>query len=321
MNTALPNYIEAFNSGLLSKKAAQAQKMLECCQICPRRCKVNRTDGGKGRCRTARKAIVYSFFAHHGEEPAISGENGSGAIFFGRCNMECIYCQNYSFSQEEEGREMETEEIASCMLSLQEEGCHNINLITPTHVMPQILQALLTAAQKGLRIPIVYNTSGYELKEMVAFLDGLVDIYLTDLRYADSECAGLYSGASDYPEHNREAIKEMHRQTGKAVFDENGVMLKGVIVRHLVLPEDKSGTRKALEFLANEVSKDTYISLMSQYFPAHKALGKPPLDRKPFLEEFRNAVEILEELGLSKGWVQESGGLERFAGTNIKRNV
>ncbi|MFA5038770.1 MAG: radical SAM protein [Candidatus Omnitrophota bacterium] len=321
MTTDLPNYIEAFKTGRLAQKAEDSRRMLESCRICPRQCGVNRLKDELGFCRTGRHAIVCSFFAHHGEEPPVSGEKGSGTIFFARCNMRCLYCQNHQFSQEEEGRVLSPEELADCMLSLQNEGCHNINLVTPTHVMPQILEALLLAASRGLNIPIVYNSSGYERKDIIAFLDGIVDIYLADLRYMDADAAEKFSCARDYPGHNQEALKEMRRQARKTVFNDQGIIQKGLIIRHLVLPENISGTQKALAFISAELSPETYVSLMSQYFPAYKAFEHPPLDRRLYLEEFVEAARLLKEYGLENGWVQESGGLGRFAGTHIKRNV
>lgn len=321
MTTVLPNYIAAYNSGILSKKVQESLQMLEKCDICPRQCSVHRLKNEEGFCRTGRFAIVCSLFAHHGEEPPVSGENGSGTIFFARCNMHCLYCQNYQFSQEEEGRAMNAQELADGMLSLQKEGCHNINLVTPTHVMPQILEALLLAVKHGLKIPLVYNTSGYERPEIIRFLDGIVDVYLADLRYMDASAGEKFSNAADYPSFNQASLKEMHRQAGIAVFDKNNLIRKGLIIRHLVLPENLSGTKKALDFIAGELSKETYVSLMSQYFPAHEAHRCPPLDRRLYLEEFVQAADLLKSFGLDNGWIQESGGLQRFAGIHIKRNV
>ncbi len=318
---AYPSYIAAYKEGALAQKTREALQMLEHCTICPRQCGSNRLRGEMGFCRTGRLAVICSYFAHHGEEPPISGERGSGTIFFSGCNLGCLYCQNYQFSQKDEGRPMEARELADCMLSLQKEGCHNINLVTPTHVMPQILEALLLAVGGGLNIPIVYNTSGYERAETLKILEGIVDIYLPDMRYANEEPARLYSHASDYPGVNRTAVKEMHRQVGVAVFDDEGIIHRGMIVRHLVLPQDAGGTEDILRFIAEEISRKTYISLMSQYFPAYLANQHPPLDRRLRLEEFEYAVACLKKFGLDNGWVQEAGGLQRFAGIHIKRNT
>jgi len=255
---------------------------------------------------------------HHGEEPPISGQAGSGTIFFSGCNMACLYCQNYEFSQLDEGREVEFAELADFMLQLQSMGCHNINLVTPTHVMPQILKALKLAIPKGLRIPIVYNTGGYELPRMIKLLEAIVDIYLADSRYADNALAIKYSSAPDYPNLNQAALKEMHRQVGVAKIDNAGIIRRGVIIRHLVLPNNISGTDKIMKFIKETLSKDTYISLMSQYFACYKANQSREISRRITEQEYGDALAAMEKHGLYNGWTQEGRGLERFAGTNIK---
>jgi putative pyruvate formate lyase activating enzyme len=314
-----PTYLETFSSGKLAKTANDAFDLLSCCAICPRKCKVNRLIDQKGFCKTGLKARVYSFMAHHGEEPPVSGENGSGTIFFAGCNMACVYCQNYEFSQEPcPAKEATDRDLANIMLELQNCGCHNINFVTPTHVMPQILKALLIAIPEGLNIPLVYNTSGYELPEMIKLLEGIMDVYLPDMRYADNQTAIKYSSAPDYPRLNQESLKEMQRQTGIAQIDKSGLIKKGVIIRHLVLPENLSGTDRIMEFIARELSPDTYISLMSQYMPCYKSDKFPGLNRRISLDEYAQAQEIMQKLGLHNGWTQESHGLDRFAGTNIK---
>jgi putative pyruvate formate lyase activating enzyme len=313
-----PSYLKAYQDGTLSKTADLSLKLLESCCICPRRCKVNRLKNEKGVCKTGLKPLAYSFLAHHGEEPPISGERGSGTIFFSNCNMSCVYCQNYEFSQQGSGKEVGSEELANIMLKLQEQGCHNINFVTPTHVMPQILKALELAVSLGLKIPLVYNTGGYELSEMIKSLDGIIDIYLPDMRYGTSDDALKYSCAADYPRYNQEALKEMHRQVGVAKIDEKGIIKQGVIIRHLVLPNDISGTEKIMKFIAEELSKETYISLMSQYSPYYKANKFKELRRRTTLQEYETAKDIMAECGLHNGWTQESYGLESFAGPNIK---
>lgn len=318
---AYPSYIDAFKTKALHQKAATAKEALASCCICPRKCKVNRLKDELGFCRTGLHAIVNSTFSHFGEEPPISGTRGSGTIFFSRCNLRCCYCQNYQFSQLEEGRPASSEELADYMLKLQEEGCHNINFVTPTHVLPQILEALIPAIQGGLRIPLVYNTSGYELPETIRLLDGIIDIYLPDMRYAHNAHAVRYSSAPGYPELNKGAVKEMFRQVGTATFDAQEVIRRGLIIRHLVLPQDISGTEEIFAFISRELTPETYISLMSQYHPYFEAQKYPPLDREITLEEYENAVELLKKYNLTNGWVQESGGLKRLAGTNIKRNI
>ncbi len=306
-----PKYLSLYHNGELQNICDAAFKLLESCQICPRNCKVNRLKDEKGFCRTGLKPKVYSFMAHHGEEPPISGEKGSGTIFFAHCNMGCIYCQNYEFSQLGQGREVDFDELADIMLKLQGMGCHNINFVTPTHVMPQILKALLIAIPKGLKIPLVYNTSGYELASIIKLLDGVIDIYLPDMRYFDPQKSLKYSNAPEYPKYNQEAVKEMYRQVG----------VKGLIIRHLVLPNNVSGTREIMNFIANELSKETYISLMSQYLPYYKAKEEKEIMRRLKHEEYEEAKKAMEESGLYNGWVQESYGSERFAGVNIKPSL
>ena len=316
-----PLYLESYANGKLNDIIDKLFKMLESCCICPRSCKVNRLHDKKGFCRTGLKPKVCSFMPHHGEEPPISGTAGSGTIFFSGCNMSCVYCQNYEFSQLDEGREVEFGELADFMLQLQDMGCHNINLVTPTHVLPQILKALEIAIAKGLKIPLVYNTGGYELAEVIKLLSGIVDIYLPDMRYARSDMAVKYSRAPDYPKLNQAALKEMHRQVGVAQIDNAGIIKRGIIIRHLVLPGNISGTDKIMEFIAKELSKDTYISLMSQYFPCYKADQFPEISRRITYQEYVQARQAMEKYGLYNGWTQEGEGLERFAGTNIKRGL
>ncbi|TAM42437.1 radical SAM protein [bacterium] len=313
-----PSYLNAFESGKLKETACRLFDSLGSCAICPRNCKVNRLENKTGFCKSGKLAKVYSFFCHHGEEPPVSGSKGSGTIFFSRCNMGCVYCQNYEFSQLGAGREYTFEELAEVMLKLQGMGCHNINLVTPTHVLPQILQALQLACGRGLKIPLVYNTGGYESAEVIKLLDGIVDIYLPDMRYADSEVSKKLSLAADYPRYNQEAVKEMYRQVGTAKFDADGLIRRGLIIRHLVLPNRASGTDKIMRFIAEEISKDTYISLMSQYLPYHKARAYPEINRRLKKEEYEEAKRILEDNDLPNGWIQESYGSERFAGVNIK---
>ena len=317
-----PAYLETYHNGTLKKAFEEAFKKLESCVICPRRCGVNRIKGEKGFCRTARKAKICSFMLHHGEEPPISGERGSGTIFFSECNMACVYCQNYEFSQiGQGGREVSAEELAAIMLQLQQMRAHNINLVTPTHVMPQILEALLIAIPQGLKIPIIYNTGGYELIEIVKLLDGIVDIYLPDMRYADNDAALRYSGAVDYPKYNQQALKEMHRQVGLAKINDSGIIENGLIIRHLVLPNNISGTDKIMCFIARELSQDTYISLMSQYFPCYQAAKFKEILRRITQDEYTAAQQSMQRWELHNGWIQEAGGLDRFAGINIKPNL
>jgi putative pyruvate formate lyase activating enzyme len=294
LDTELQNRIEA------------AYQLLESCRVCPRECGVNRLkDEKSGFCRSGLNPAISSVSPHHGEEPPLSGTKGSGTIFFTNCNLRCVYCQNYPISQLGNGAERTVGELACQMVWLQEQGCHNLNLVTPTHFMPQILKALGIAKERGFNLPIVYNTSGYESIEALQLLDGIVNIYLPDMRYADDAVALKYSSAPHYPEINRAAIKEMFKQVGNLVLDENGVAQRGLIIRHLVLPGGLSGTDGVMKFLAEEISKDVYISLMSQYFPAYRAQEFEEIDRRITPEEYDEAYEIMQKYGLENGWVQE----------------
>lgn len=313
-----PSYLESYNNGSLNRVIDACFKMLESCSICPRQCKVNRIKNELGFCKTGLKPRVCSFMPHHGEEPPISGSGGSGTIFFSHCNMACVYCQNYEFSQLGQGREVDFQELAGFMIELENLGCHNINLVTPTHVMPQILKALGIAISKGLKIPIIYNTGGYELPQIIKLLNGIVDIYLPDIRYGDSTMAIKYSDAPAYPKYNQEAVKEMHHQVGIAKINNQGIINKGVIIRHLVLPHRISGSDEIMRFIAQGVSKDSYISLMSQYMPYYKAYTFKALSRRLTHQEYEEIKQIMQKYGLYNGWIQESYGSERFAGINIK---
>ncbi len=290
----------------LEHRIEQAYQLLERCRVCPRACGVNRLKNDKiGFCRSGLNPVVSSASAHHGEEPPLSGTRGSGTIFFTNCNMRCVYCQNYPISQMGNGVEKTPAELACQMLWLQEQGCHNLNLVTPTHFMPQILKAWGMARERGCTLPIVYNTSGYDSLEALKLLEGIVDIYLPDMRYSDDHLAMLYSIAPNYVEVNRAAVKEMFRQVGNLELDEQGIAKRGLIIRHLVLPGGLSGTEGVMKFLSEEISKDAHISLMSQYFPAYKASEFKELSRKTTTEEYEDARGIMEKYGLENGWVQE----------------
>ena len=283
-----------------------AYKLLESCRVCPRECGVDRLKDDKlGFCRSGLNPVVSSASPHHGEEPPLSGTKGSGTIFLANCNLRCVYCQNYPISQMGNGVERTPGELACQMLWLQEQGCHNLNLVTPTHVMPQILQALSIAKERGFGLPVVWNSSGYDSVEALRLLDGIVDIYLPDMRYGDDAAAMKYSVAPRYVEFNRAAIKEMYRQVGNLVVDEQGMAKKGLIVRHLVLPGGLSGTGAVMKFLAEEVSKDVYVSLMSQYFPAYKATEFKELSQRIAPKEYEAARRIMERYGMENGWIQE----------------
>jgi putative pyruvate formate lyase activating enzyme len=290
----------------LQKRIDAAYRLLENCRVCPRECGVNRLKNDKlGFCRSGLNPVISSVSPHQGEEPPLSGTKGSGTVFFTNCNLRCVYCQNYPISQMGNGAERSPGELACQMLWLQEQGCHNLNLVTPTHFMPQILNALGIARERGFHLPIVYNTSGYESLESLRILDGIVDIYLPDMRYSEDETARKYSVAPHYPEINREAIREMFQQVGNLQLDENGVAKRGLIVRHLVLPHGLSGTKGVMKFLAEEISKDVHVSLMSQFFPAFKANEMKELTRRITAKEYEEARRIMEKYGLENGWMQE----------------
>lgn len=290
----------------LRDRIEAAYKLLERCHICPHECGANRLKNEKlGLCRSGMNAVVSSVSAHHGEEPPLSGTTGSGTIFFANCNLRCVYCQNYPISQMGNGTERLPGELAGQMLWLQEQGCHNMNLVTPTHFMPQILNALDIAKERGFNLPIVYNTSGYESVEALRLLDGIVDIYLTDIRYSDDRSATRFSVAPHYWAVNQSAVKEMFRQVDNLVLDEEGIAKRGLIIRHLILPYGLSGTQGVMKFLAEEISKDVYVSLMSQYFPAYKAHDIKELSRRISHAEYEEAYQIMHTYGLENGWMQE----------------
>ncbi|HXF92633.1 MAG TPA: radical SAM protein [Nitrospiraceae bacterium] len=294
------SYCSLLETGELADRVAQARERLRRCHVCPRHCAIDRLEGDLGFCLVGAKPFVSSYGPHHGEEAPLRGWNGSGTIFFASCNLRCVYCQNYEISQWRQGREVSAQELAGMMLSLEQQGCYNINLVTPSHQVPQILEGLLLAARKGLRIPLVYNTSSYDELETLRLLDGIVDIYLPDFKYADAEIALKYSKVPGYPEIAKTAIKEMHRQTGDLVIDERGLAVRGVLVRHLVLPGGLAGTVEVMRFLADELSKDTYVNIMDQYRPCWKAFKYPPLDRRITREEFEEAVEAAKACGLHR---------------------
>lgn len=278
----------------------QARAILENCHLCPRRCQVNRIQGKPGKCNTGRQAIVSSFGPHFGEESPLVGSGGSGTIFFTYCNLKCCFCQNYAISQLGEGQETGADELAGMMLYLERQGCHNINFVSPTHVVPQILEALEIAAKGGLSVPLVYNSGGYDSLGILRILDGIIDIYMPDMKYSDARNAERLSGIKDYPEANRAAVKEMHRQVGDLQIDERGVATRGLLVRHLVLPQGLAGTAEVCRFLSEEISQNTYLNVMSQYRPCFKTSEVPVLARSISREEFTEAVAIARSHGLNR---------------------
>ncbi len=300
-----PGYIELSMVGELSRRAEILEEKLRCCDLCPRKCGADRTAGKTGYCGVGHRLKIAAINIHPWEEPPISGANGSGTIFFSGCTLRCIFCQNYPISQLGVGREISREDLASEMLRLQQKGAHNINLVTSAHQMAGVARALDIAAKRGLRIPIVYNSSGYESLETLEILCGIIEIYLPDIKYSDPKTARNLSGAADYVTVNRKALLEMWRQVGSIVTDASGIGRRGMIVRHMVLPGDLSGTAECLSFLAREIGPEVWVSLMNQYFPAHQALETPPLDRKTTTEEYESACQNLTDLGLVNGFTQE----------------
>ena len=294
-------YLALHRSGELQNRAIDARRRQTKCDLCANHCLVDRlTDPDRARCRTGEHAVVCSIGPHHGEERPLSGRRGSGTIFFGWCNLGCVFCQNWQISHQGEGREMDCKILAERMLSLQAAGCHNINFVSPSHVIPQILSALVIASGQGLKLPLVYNSGGYDSPEGLALMDGVIDIYMPDMKFADSQLAAPYLGVSDYAEINRSAVLEMHRQVDDLALDETNVARRGLLIRHLILPEGLAGTEQTLTFIAEQVSRDTYLNLMDQYRPCFQASQLPGLDRRPNRSELHEACAIAKRLGLHR---------------------
>jgi putative pyruvate formate lyase activating enzyme len=296
-----PAYLALHSSGELMARARAAVLHLEACDLCARYCRVNRLVTARGAvCRTGRLARVASYGPHYGEEAPLTGRSGSGTVFFSWCNLRCVFCQNWEISQREAGVEVSADRLATAMLELQEIGCHNVNLVTPSHVVAQILEALVIAVPAGLRLPLVYNTGGYDSPEALALLDGVIDIYMPDVKYGSSELARRYSHVREYVSVNQAAVREMHRQVGDLRLDESGIAFRGLLVRHLVLPDDLAGTDEVLAFLARDISTNTYLNLMDQYRPAYRAAEHHPLDRGLSAAEYRRARELAARYGLHR---------------------
>jgi putative pyruvate formate lyase activating enzyme len=295
-----PSYIKAYKTGKLAEVIKESHRILANCTLCPRRCEVNRIGDARGICRTGRLAVVSGFNPHFGEEDPLVGSSGSGTIFMTNCNLLCVFCQNWEISHLGEGSEADSETLGSMMLQLQRLGCHNINFVTPTHVVPQILDALSYAIEGGLRVPLVYNTGGYDSVETLKLLDGIFDIYMPDFKCWDPEVSRRYLKAPDYPEKTRDAIREMHRQVGDLTVDENGVALRGVLLRHLVMPAGTAGTREIMRFIVREISPDMYVNIMDQYRPCGNAGKYPPLDRCITNDEYEEALRAASEEGIRR---------------------
>ncbi len=314
----IPSYFELFRSGELARRVEQLNAMLASCDICPLDCQVNRLEGQISRCYSARLPIVSSYCPHFGEEPALAGTNGVGNIFFGNCNLKCSYCQNYEISQrwkEERKNEVTIERLAEMMIELQDvHRCHAIGFVSPTHFVPQMVEGIFEACKLGLRLPIIYNTNAYDSIEVLRLLDGIVDIYLPDIKYAEDEMGYRYSGVKEYVHHSRAALQEMHRQMGDhLVIDEEGLVTRGLIIRHLVLPNDLAGSRETLSFIAENLSNRVTLSVMSQYYPTNKVTFENAekfdslqlLNRRIREREYDKVLDLLDEFGFEHGWAQE----------------
>ncbi len=296
----IPAYQRLGMEGKLAQRIKQAYALFENCQLCPRKCGVNRLKGEKGFCRAPVKPVIFSYHPHFGEEISLVGGKGSGTIFFSNCNLRCVFCQNWPIAHEGRGKEVQDEDLADMMLHLQKIGCHNINLVTPTHVIPNILNATGIAFKKGLHLPLMYNSSGYERLEMLKILDGIVDIYKPDMKYMDSDKAARYSaGAADYPEVTKKAIIEMHRQVGVLKLDKQGIATRGVIIRHLVMPNRVAGTERFAKWVADTLPKNTYVNIMAQYRVEYKAYDYPEIARGITSQEFLEAMDWAEKSGLT----------------------
>ncbi len=293
-------YLEAHRTGRLRESIERGLRRLSRCTLCPRMCKVNRMEGETGFCRTGRLAVVASYGPHFGEEDPLVGESGSGTVFFSYCNLLCVFCQNEDISYGGEGVPAFPGQLAAVMLELQDQGCHNINFVTPSHVIPQILEALPLAVEGGLRVPLTYNSSGYDRVSALRLLDGIVDIYMPDFKFWDTETARDLCTAPDYPERARKALREMHRQVGALQTDARGIAERGVLVRHLVMPEGLAGSEEIFDFIANEISPDTYVNVMGQYRPCAGAVGKPRIGRRVGPEEVKGALDAARKAGLRR---------------------
>lgn len=297
-----PAYLRLHESGELERRVERALSLLESCTACPRNCRVNRLEDKFAVCKTGRYAIVSSYNAHHGEEDCLRGWQGSGTIFFSGCNLRCVFCQNFDISWQVHGTPAPPEKLARMMLDLQADGCHNINFVTPEHVVPQIIEALPLAIERGLRLPIVYNTSAYDSTESLELMDGVVDIYMPDFKYWGSEMARKYSKAPDYPEVARRTIKEMYRQVGDLVTDDHGLAKRGLLIRHLVMPGDIAGTREVTRWIARELSPTTYVNVTAQYYPAGKVSRREyaEINRRVLPSEYARALDEARRAGLDR---------------------
>jgi putative pyruvate formate lyase activating enzyme len=309
------SYIKLLESGEFERRVKIADEILKSCTSCPRACLVDRTKGELGICQSGDLPIVSSYTSHFGEEPVLSGIRGAGNIFFGNCNLRCVFCQNYVISQNykvEKKNEVSVERLAEIMIELQNRGCHNIGLVSPTHFSACILKGIKLAAERGLHLPIIYNTNGYDSVDMLKLYDGVIDIYLPDFKWGENEMGRIYSKVKDYLDQAKLAIKEMYRQVGHNLIYENDVVVRGLIIRHLIMPNGLAESAKVFEFISNELHPEIHISLMSQFYPTNKAHNDILIDRKISYTEYTRALELLEKYGLENGWVQEMESCENY---------
>ncbi len=300
MSQYTPGYLKLLSSGELEERVTASYPHLSICDVCALNCPVDRLSGKLGACRTGKAAWVSNFAPHHGEEDVLRGWRGSGTIFFSRCNLKCQYCQNYDISQTDSGVQVQPEDMADMMLDLQAQGCHNINFVSPSHVVPQILESVFVAAKAGLRIPLVYNTGGYDSMAMLKLLDGVIDIYMPDMKYGDSMVAKKFSKIPNYSQVNQIAVTEMHRQVGDLQVDNDGLAYRGLLVRHLVLPNNMAGSEQIIDFLSRHISKNTYINVMSQYRPSYKAHQYPDVNRPITSLEYKQTLQLVIQAGLHR---------------------
>ena len=298
----VPVYLRLYEKGELDNRIETLREVLKSCTLCPRECRVDRLNGEAGYCQAGKDLKVSSVFPHFGEEPPLVGRSGSGTIFLTHCNLRCVFCQNYDISHLGGGARVATDQMARSMIKLQEIGCHNINFVTPTHYVPQIMAALPQAIELGLRVPLVYNCGGYESWEMIRLLDGVIDIYMPDVKFFSPEAAGRFCNAPDYPDVVKSVLKEMHRQVGDLEMDSGGIAKRGLLIRHLVMPHGLAGTEEVMEFIAHELSPQSYVNVMAQYRPVYQAVEFPDLKRPVTMEEFAEALEIARKYRIYRGF-------------------
>lgn len=299
------NYLTLYESGALDERIRILDTLLSCCSLCPWECRINRREGEKGICQAGHELTIAKSIPHFGEEPVLTGKDGSGTIFFTHCNLQCQFCQNYQISQQHLGYPVSLEQLALEMISLQQRGCHNINFVSPTHFLPMIIKSLKIAISRGLTLPLVYNSNGYEKAETIKLLEGIIDIYLPDAKYGDERWALELSHAQQYIRYNLTALQEMYRQVGPLKINEEGIAERGLIIRHLVLPHNLSGTEKVLRMIKEHIGTGVHISLMGQYFPTHRAHEREQINRKLTPREYQKCIDLLDYYGFEEGWCQE----------------